>query len=143
LSINYNGETRALCDTGFTDEDAAIACTELYGSPEFKQYSHGHHCDYEDFWLDGIACKGTEKTIQECTHSNWGTLSAKSTQCVANNSCIRIYCTGGGPQLVEYTLEHDETTGALGITYNGETRAICDSSFNSASAEIVCSELYG
>ena len=47
LSYTYRGETRAMCDDGFRDYSANVACMELYGSPHFVSYSHGHPCDYD------------------------------------------------------------------------------------------------
>jgi hypothetical protein len=32
LSINYEGTLRGLCDDNFNDEDASVACRELYGN---------------------------------------------------------------------------------------------------------------
>jgi hypothetical protein len=77
LSISYEGETRALCAQKFTDNDARVACEELFGKAEFVSYSQGHACEYETFWLDGVQCSGNEERIQDCAHADWGLSSCK------------------------------------------------------------------
>ena len=65
----YNGEARGVCNDGFNDEAATVACNELYkskefisllfytknnnnikkelyGKPNFIKYSHGNKCVY-------------------------------------------------------------------------------------------------
>ncbi len=63
VSLTYDGQARAVCDTGFTDETAHVICLELYGAPEFHSYSHGHQCQYKTFWTDQVACVGHETNI--------------------------------------------------------------------------------
>jgi hypothetical protein len=40
--MTYSNEQRAVCDDGFDDMDAGVACIELFGSPEVLSYSIGH-----------------------------------------------------------------------------------------------------
>ena len=54
------GETRALCDDGWTDINSERACFELYGSKDVIYYSTGVQCHYTTFWLDDVDCLGTE-----------------------------------------------------------------------------------
>jgi hypothetical protein len=35
LSITYNGVAKAICDDGFGDADAGVACMELFADPSF------------------------------------------------------------------------------------------------------------
>ena len=60
LSITFNGETRGVCDNGFTQENAQIACLELLGDPTVLLFSGGHECanPAAGFWLDDVVCKG-------------------------------------------------------------------------------------
>jgi hypothetical protein len=39
LSVEYMGQVKAICDDGFGEADATVACTELYGIPDFYTYS--------------------------------------------------------------------------------------------------------
>lgn len=61
LNINIKGET-----------DSAVACAELYGNPAFYGYEQGHVCNYNNFWLDDVACSGVELKLEECNHLTWG-----------------------------------------------------------------------
>jgi hypothetical protein len=54
--MNYNGERRAVCDDGFNDADAMVACRELTGDENVISYSIGHQCAQNAFWLDDILC---------------------------------------------------------------------------------------
>ena len=38
LSILYNEERKSVCDDGFGDEEAAVACFELYGTTDVVSY---------------------------------------------------------------------------------------------------------
>jgi hypothetical protein len=54
-----------------------------------------------------------------------------------------LICTEGGPELEgngTITLSSDNI---LSITYNGESKGVCDDGFNQVNAEIACFELRG
>ncbi len=41
LSYTFLGESRAVCDSAFSDADALVACNELYGKPEAHFFTKG------------------------------------------------------------------------------------------------------
>ena len=63
LAITYNGETKAVCEDGFTLKNAQVACFELTGLPDVLEYSGGHRCGYDNFWLDDVDCLGPETLL--------------------------------------------------------------------------------
>lgn len=58
--MRYRDEERGVCDDSFAENAARVACRELYGSPNYISFSHGHDCEYDDFWTDDIICEGDE-----------------------------------------------------------------------------------
>jgi hypothetical protein len=139
LSITYDKQPKAICSGTFGDDEANVACFELYGDTEFISYSQGHQCDHESFWLDGISCQGDETGIQDCAHFSWGLSSCDHTV-----ECIQLFCSKGGPKpIVPPKLSHSTATAVLSITYIGESRAVCDQGFDDDAAAVACFELYG
>lgn len=63
----------------------------MFGSPDFISYSHGHRCNYEEFWLDDVMCNGGETRLADCPHAPWG-----ESNCDWEKHCIKLYCVGGG-----------------------------------------------
>jgi len=107
LSLNYQGETRAVCDDHFDETGAQVACLELHGDPTVIEYSHGHACDYDNFWTDDIICNGNEDRISDCQHTAWG-----NHNCDHTSECIQLYCAAGGPQI------DVEGTGRVSVSEN-------------------------
>ena len=70
ISITYMGLAKGVCDEQFNAKSAAVACQELYGSPEVVSFSGDQECVYgSDFWLSSVHCLGTEASIQDCPHA--------------------------------------------------------------------------
>lgn len=110
LFYNIDGDVRAVCDDGFTDKEAEIACKELFGNPTVLSWSQGHDCSAETtfFWLDDLQCSGSENAIIECNH-----LPLEEHNCDAKNECVKLICAAGGfrdSQTIEtITLTHSMT----------------------------------
>ncbi len=92
LSVVYDDVEGALCDDGFTQEDAEVACFELYEDSEVESFTGGHECDYRTFWLDNVECTGDEETIASCVHLAYGVHN-----CNWERECVELFCGGGGP----------------------------------------------
>lgn len=81
LEVYYLGEWRPICDDGFDMLDADVACRHLgySGADSFTTSVSGTS---DTFWLDDLACTGTEERVDECPHSGWGTENCSSSECV-------------------------------------------------------------
>jgi deleted-in-malignant-brain-tumors protein 1 len=79
------GEWRSVCDDSFDTADADVACRMLgySGAESFMTSVTGTN---ENFWLDDLACTGSESSLAECTHSGWGVEN-----CSASES-IQVVC---------------------------------------------------
>ena len=74
LEININGTWGTVCDDGFTDVAATIACTSLgLASPGTFIPSGAFTPSAEaQIWLDDISCTGSETSIDLCSHLPFG-----------------------------------------------------------------------
>ena len=81
LEVYYMGEWRSVCDDGFDQYDADVACRMLgYSSAEtFMTTVPGTN---DTFWLDDLACTGSESSFTECTHSGWGVENCSASESV-------------------------------------------------------------
>jgi hypothetical protein len=70
---NDNGSTwLSVCDDEFSQEDAAVACREM-GFSGVQNYDIAISvANDEIFGLDNVDCDGTEASIFDCRHQDWG-----------------------------------------------------------------------
>ena len=72
LEIYYNNSWGTVCNDGFGDEDAQVACYMLgFGRSGLSFYNH-HVKDSGPIWLDDLFCTGYELSLAECGHRGWG-----------------------------------------------------------------------
>ena len=73
VEVYYNGEWGTVCDDGWDLNDAKVVCRQLgFGSVVAvrKQAYYGQGSG--QVWLDELNCVGTELTIKDCPHNEWG-----------------------------------------------------------------------
>ncbi|XP_052860000.1 uncharacterized protein LOC128267239 [Anopheles cruzii] len=72
VEINYHGTWGTVCDDDFGVHEARVICRQLgfNGTAEVRKsvYPPG----IGQIWLDQVACNGTEKSIDDCVHFEWG-----------------------------------------------------------------------
>uniref|UniRef100_A0A670Y884 Neurotrypsin n=1 Tax=Pseudonaja textilis TaxID=8673 RepID=A0A670Y884_PSETE len=70
VEIYHNGRWGSICDDGWkTGINAQVACRQL----GFRLASKGEFAPGQSFiLLDDVACIGTESSLMDCPHSNWG-----------------------------------------------------------------------
>jgi deleted-in-malignant-brain-tumors protein 1 len=92
LEVYYNGVWGTVCDDGFNDQDAAVACNMLgfgrLGQMIYNQYGPG----YDPIWLDDVNCLGSESSLADCRHNGWGVHNCAHAQDVSI-SCINRMTT--------------------------------------------------
>ncbi|CAC5422941.1 HMCN [Mytilus coruscus] len=87
LEIYHNSTWGTICDDGFETPDATVACRQLgyrTSTSTFYTASGGT----EPVWLDDMACDGTERRIDKCSHPGW-----KNHNC-GHGEDVGVRCTG-------------------------------------------------
>ena len=91
VEICHKEEWRFVCDDGFGEEEAKVVCGHLsndndtdvpalpaytlsYWNPYASDWDSWNDPDLGDdkFWLDDLECEGTETSLAECAHREWG-----------------------------------------------------------------------
>lgn len=81
LEVYYMGEWRSVCDDGFDMSDANVACRML-GYSSAESFTTSVSGTNDNFWLDDLACTGSESSFTECTHSGWGVENCSASESV-------------------------------------------------------------
>ena len=69
VEVNYNGEWGTVCDDGWDDIDAGVACRQLgFGSSGTAVGSAGFGQGSGSILLDSVSCIGNESTLTSCNH---------------------------------------------------------------------------
>jgi len=90
LEVQYNGTWGTVCDDGFTDAAARVACYSLgFGYDGRKMNIDIYGVGNGTIWLDNIECNGTETHTSECSHKGWGVHNCTHSKDVA---VILRYC---------------------------------------------------
>ncbi|XP_071177833.1 scavenger receptor cysteine-rich type 1 protein M160-like [Mytilus edulis] len=130
LEIYYNGTWGTVSSPNFDDIDATVACRQLgynYGM------SLGNNVDAGTgrIWIYQMNCIGNERTLTDCSHSNWG-LSYYS-----HSSDVGIKCFNGN----EGDLHIRTNAGELKIFHNNEWGSVCSYDFDNIDATVACRQL--
>lgn len=73
VEVYYNGEWGTVCDDGWSMQSGDVVCKQLgYERAERVIYSAGYGPGSGQILIDEINCQGTEKSIMECRHNEWG-----------------------------------------------------------------------
>lgn len=78
IEVYHNGLWGTVCNKNWGLTNAAVVCRML-GYRGATLPTCGGSCTQGTgpIWLSGVVCKGSEKTIDECTHGEWGSHSCK------------------------------------------------------------------
>jgi len=134
LEVKYNDVWGTVCDDGFGNVDARVACYMLgYGRRGVvlnNQYGPGTGI----IWMDDVACTGRESSLANCGHNGWGVHN-----CVHGED-VSISCIDeiNGVRLVR---RPNTRSGRLEVQYNGVWGTVCDNSFDNADTAVVCNML--
>ena len=129
LEVYYNDTWGTVCNDGFTDAAASVACYMLgYGYSGVHVHNrYGAGSSRQPVWLDDVRCSGRETSITACPHRSWGSRDCHHSEAVSV-SCVTARLTGG-------RRSHE---GLLEVYHNGTWGTVCDDSFDNAAARVVC-----
>ncbi|XP_052789613.1 scavenger receptor cysteine-rich type 1 protein M130-like isoform X2 [Mya arenaria] len=130
VEILYNGTWGTLCDNGFSDRNAIVACKMLNFTTGFAQ-AITNLTNYPtapaQIWLDDFVCTGCEKNIADCNHRHWG-----SNNCNHDDD-VGVICSSS-VSLINGSSPYS------GIVV-GHLRTFCDLGFSKEAANVTCTSL--
>ena len=152
--ICHNDQQRAVCDDGLKASSvitangwafAGVVCRQLghaTGTPTTgSQYSQLFP---DDFWLDDVACTGSEANLGACTHRGWGTENCRGSEAAGVQCTVAatgLAATGGdgevdlawdAPGADPGITRHEYRYKAAGGTYPAAWTAVPDSAAGEA-----------
>lgn len=78
LEVFHDGQWGTVCDDGFDETDARVACRQLGfvdGTPD-ESVPGG----VDPIWMDDVACVGTEARLVDCPFSGFGVENCTHTE---------------------------------------------------------------
>jgi deleted-in-malignant-brain-tumors protein 1 len=149
LEIFLNEQWGTVCDDSFTAIDAKVVCGQLGVQGDIPYvwgtgvqidavevlgtYGRGFGPGTGNIWLDDVDCDGDELLLSGCGHAGIGTHNCAhyedvSIRCFSERD-VRL---AGGPNRAEGRVE---------IFLNGSWGTVCDDSFTTPDAQVVCRQL--
>ena len=74
VEVYYNGTWGTVCDDYWNVNDASVVCRQLGFSAGALSAPHGaaYGPGLDPIWLDDVNCVGTEASLLDCPHREWG-----------------------------------------------------------------------
>jgi len=157
LEIHHDGEWGRICDSGFEDKEARVACHQLglSGGTALSGAPFGEPVDEDvKLMLDEVNCTVYDTKLTDCAHNGWENASCTHAQTTA------LKCSPGPPvdppdegaggiqgegnlRLVNTDDPDncDVLTGAVEIFHNGEWGRVCDDFWWYPDAQVACRQL--
>jgi hypothetical protein len=139
LIVQHDGVWLGVCDDGWSQTNTEVVCQELFG-PGYTSDFESTYVAIDDFWLDSVSCDGTESSILDCDHGEWGTESCSGSEHLWITCLDPTQTTGQGIRLAGGATPQQ---GILEVQYSDIWRGVCDDGWNQTNTEVVCQELFG
>ncbi|XP_044874396.1 deleted in malignant brain tumors 1 protein-like [Mauremys mutica] len=134
VEIHYNGTWGTICDDSWDTSDVNVVCKELgcghaIDAPASAYYGEGSG----QIWLDDVSCSGSESYLRDCSSRGWGQHNC------GHGEDAGVLCSGS--KQIKLVNGTDRCSGRVAIYYNGTWGTVCDDSWNTSDANVVCQEL--
>ncbi|XP_042749235.1 deleted in malignant brain tumors 1 protein-like isoform X4 [Lagopus leucura] len=136
VEVFHNRQWGTVCDDSWNLRSAKVVCRQLgcgtaASAPGKAHFGGG----YDPIWLDDVECSGTEASLSQCRLNNWGNHNCNHEEDAA------VVCSGTNPLQVRLRDSSSPCAGRVEVRYNATWYSICDKSWSSLEAEVVCKQL--
>ncbi|KAK3600148.1 hypothetical protein CHS0354_012271, partial [Potamilus streckersoni] len=137
VEVFHSGSWGTICDDFANQRTAQVICRQLGFSTTNAAVKSGSYfgAGNNTIWLDDLKCTGDETAIDNCNYRPWGQSNCDHSEdlsviCRVPNTPVRLVNGQGIP-----------SQGRVEINLNGTWGTVCDDSFSSAAAGVVCIQL--
>jgi len=127
LEVYYNGTWGTVCGNGFTDTAARVVCYMIVYDDSGQYIDNSYGAGSGTIWLDDVECNGTETSIADCQHKDWGSYNCTHDEDVSV-SCPTVRLVGGS----------SPREGRLEVYHDGRWGIVCYNNFTDTAARVVC-----
>ncbi|XP_041379083.1 scavenger receptor cysteine-rich domain superfamily protein-like [Gigantopelta aegis] len=142
VEVCINGVWGTVCDDSWGSSDATVVCKQLgyaytgYAVAfRYAKFGYGRGSIY----LDDVQCSGSETSLLSCSYDSHTDDCSHShdagVRCQVNST---VNCTYGDVRLVGGSTDYE---GRVEVCINGVWGTVCDDSWGSSDATVVCKQL--
>uniref|UniRef100_A0A669QGP5 Soluble scavenger receptor cysteine-rich domain-containing protein SSC5D n=1 Tax=Phasianus colchicus TaxID=9054 RepID=A0A669QGP5_PHACC len=136
VEVFHNGQWGTVCDDSWNLRSAKVVCRQLGCGTAASAPGKAHFGGGSDpIWLDDVECSGTEASLSQCRLNNWGNHNCNHEEDAA------VVCSGTNPLQVRLRDSSSPCSGRVEVQYNTTWYSICNKSWSSLEAEVVCKQL--
>lgn len=151
VEIYHNGAWGTVCDDDWDIKDAQAVCREqgflfALSAPRYAHFGQGSGT----IWLDNVGCKGSERSLKDCTSAGWGSHNCGHSEDASVVCSVATIPRPTALALITSTASSGNLR-LVGGTHRGEGRVevkhnfawgtICDDDWDLNDAHVVCRQL--
>ncbi|XP_051874633.1 deleted in malignant brain tumors 1 protein-like [Pristis pectinata] len=156
LEVFFNGTWGTVCSDSFVTENADVVCAQLNcGSATSVEDSAAFGKGSGPIWLDDVRCRADDSLLWQCPSSPWGqhncnheedvgvicSESHPSKNRIQGNRKKKIFYQVPGDFVLRLVAGFDNCSGRVEVVFSGTSGTVCDDSWDSHDASVVCRHL--